>query len=764
MEYGLVVAWLAVYLAVGVAALPLAATLFPRFHDAGAAFAIPLGLAVLLFVGYFVGHLAFGWPAVLVALAVLVAASVTLGDTEAIDDRGFLEAAAVFTAAFLFLVAVRSVSPAIAPLPLSSGEKFLDYGLLRTLLRSGALPPEDMWFAGEPVQYYFGGQLLAALLTTITGTAPRFAYNLALAGAYASLVTAAYGLAGAVAAASDLPRRAAALTAAFFVGLAGNLYTAVHAAAWLVPESLAGALPGVAADAEAFGWTPEEFFYWDGTRVIEGTINEFPLFAWLNGDLHAHMLSTPFTLLAAALCYSYWRTPETELPRRRLLLLAVAPVAGLLAITNTWDFPVAAGLVFLTVAFAPSDPATLLPTTVAERIAPRTGIAEELRRDGVGLGVALAVLVVGALSVPFFWLGTASTRSVGLLPPQSDMWPLLVVHGGFLLLFVPFLVGRLSSAFDLRRPPAAAIAAGALAAGIGLWLAFGFAAAALFGPLLVAAWVLLRYRAGVGFETLLLLGGLGLVALVELAYVVEPRYQGTELERMNTVFKAYFQAWVIWAPAAGVVAASLLDNASGWRPDAAAQARLTQWGHRARQMRRVGGPAIVVLAVVAMGLYPALAVPAHFDSEPTGATGPTLDGQAYTHELYPDEAAAIEWLDDRDGQPTLVTAAPGGYTWDPEAGEGASAPASLTGIPTVLGWHHQEQYRGTEPYEARLDAVTALYEGAPDEQTVLFERYGVDYVYVGPTERTRYDLTIEDHPDLDVAFEQGSVVVYAVDG
>ena len=754
MEYGFVALWLAMYLVVGLAALPFAAALFPRFHDGGAAFAIPVGLATVGVAGYLVGHVAFGWPALLVALGLLVAASAAVGDRDRVDERAYAEAAAVFAVAFLFLVAVRSVSPAIAPLPLATGEKFLDFGLVRTTLRAGALPPEDMWFAGEHVQYYYGGHVLTALLAVFTGTPPQFAYNLALAGFYAALVTGAYGLAGAVAASHGAPRRVAAGLGAFFVGVAGNLHTAGQVAGWLFPTALLTALPGVDSDAAGLAWTPTEFSYWSASRVIDGTINEFPLFAWLNGDLHAHMMSTPFVLLAAALCYSYWQTPAEERRRRRLLLLAAAPVVGFLAVVNTWDVPIVGGLLALTVAFAPGDPSTLLPPTLADRLAGRdeeTRLARELRRDGLAVAGAGALLLVGALLVLPFWLESATTRSVGLFPSRSGLGGLLVVHGGFLLVFVPYLVGRVRERVTVRRPPRA-VAWGVIAAalGVGIWVA-GFAAVALFGPLVAAAWLVLRERVDAGFETLLMLAGFGLVLIVEFAYVVEPQYRGTDVERLNTVFKTYAQVWVLWAPAAGVALARLFDPSG-----ALASLDTPEW--------RTAGTAIGVAVLLTTGLYAGFAVPAHLEGDPVGADGPTLDGTAYTYAVYPDEAAAIDWLDAREGQPTIVTAAPGGYWWRPEEGDGASAPASLTGVPTVLGWFHEEQYRGEEPYRQRLEDVTTIYEGSTEEQARLFDRYDVEYVYVGPAERNAYDLTVEEHPDLEVAFREGDVVVYEVSG
>ncbi|MFO7925763.1 MAG: DUF2298 domain-containing protein [Halobacteriota archaeon] len=750
MEYGLVVLWLATYLVIGALALPLSAVAFRRFHDSGAAFAIPIALVTIAVVGYLVGHLTFGIPALVAGLVVLGGLSLQFGDHGRVEWRSYAEVGVVFTLAFFIMISIRAASPAIAPLPISAGEKFLDYGLLRTLLRSDALPPEDMWFAGESVQYYYGGQMLTALLTILTGTAPRFAYNLALSGFYASLVTAAYGLAGSIAADHGAPRRFAAAIGAFFVGLSGNLYTAVQVVAWLLPSTAVTAVPGIGRDSELLTWSPSSFYYWDSSRVIEGTINEFPLFAWLNGDLHAHMITTPFTLLVAGLCYSYWRTPEAQTGRRRALVLATAPVAGFLAITNTWDFPVAGGLVFLTIAFAPADPATLLPTPISIRFPARAGFREEIRRDGVSLLGAAAVLVAGGLVVAPFWLSSASTRSIGFFPSRSDLGPLLIVHGGFLLLFIPYLTHRIVADLDDRNPSrmiVAAVAVGAVVA----WLA-GFAAIGLFGPILLAAWLLLRGRTDVGFETVLLLAGLGLVLIVEFVYVVEPQQRGTGLERLNTVFKVYSQLWVLWSSAAGVIAARLVAHRVPGSANVLGSIETDQW--------RSVGTVIVGIAVVSTGLYAGLAIPAHLGGEPIGSDGATLDGEAYLDARYPGEAASIAWLDDREGQPTIVTAAPGGYQWIPEDGEGASAPASLTGVPTVLGWFHEAQYRGSEPYEVRLDDVTTIYEGDPEHQSALLDRYDVSYVYVGPAERASYELTVDEHPRLTPAFEDGDVVVY----
>ena len=120
---------------------------------------------------------------------------------------------------------------------------------------------------------------------------------------------------------------------------------------------------------------------------------------------------------------------------------------------------------------------------------------------------------------------------------------------------------------------------------------------------------------------------------------------------------------------------------------------------------RLAGTFLVAFLVLSTGLYAALALPAHFDagSRTANADGPTLDATRFVDLTHPREAAAIDWVDSRSGTPNIVTAAPAGYYWQPDEGRGASAPSSLTGVPTVAGWYHERGYRGSEVYAARVD-------------------------------------------------------------
>jgi YYY domain-containing protein len=789
MQYGLVFWWLVVYLALLAAGMILTAAALPRVADRGAGVALPAALGVVWVAVYLVGRVSIT-AGLVIGLALLIGlAALATYRGVSVERRRYAEVAVVFSLAFLVMVAIRSVDAGIHPF---TGEKFLDFGLLKSVLRADALPPEDMWFAGRPVNYYYGGHLVAAVLTRITGTEPRFAYNMALAGFYGMLVTAAYGLASSIAASRGVSRIRAGAFAAFFVGFASNPTTPARFAVWLLPDGVSTGLADVlgfelkrlAADG------PAGFHYWTASRIIDGTINEFPLFAWLNGDLHAHMMVTPFVLLAATLLFGYYRTPASNLFRRRGLLFGlVPPLGGLIAVTHTWSFPTVGGLAFLAVALAPADPASLLPERLADPfdVESRTGL--ELRRHALALAVTGVVVALAvAWSLPF-WLGTASGRSVAFLPDRSSMGELLGVHGAFAAVFVVHLLRHSVPALDEEHASKVAVMLGLSV--LVVWFGASAPALALFGPMIVVAWILLRSQADavsratgaagavagavsdggagvasgatgengstdtatrlrdtVGFETVLLVAGAGIVLIVEFAYVREQAGPG----RLNTVFKSYADVWPLWSAAAGAMLAALVENHS---PD------LALTGGRWRTALR----ALAVVLVVGTSMYGAFALSGHFSDGGAGnplahPADPTLDGLRWVEQRHPDEWQAIEYVDAREGAPNVVSA-PGRsmYQW-------SSPVASLTGVPTLVGWRHEVGYRGFGPYSARVADADEIYTGPVEERVRLLRIYDVEYVYIGSNERDQYSRSALDTFDsmagVTLVGQWGDVRLYRV--
>ena len=168
----------------------------------------------------------------------------------------------------------------------------MDLALLSATMRSTAFPPLDPWFAGETINYYYLGYSMGGALAHLAGASPAVAYNTYLATLLALLVvgvgSAAYDLAAMLGAGPRRALRAAA--GSVLVGVvAGNL--AITRA--VVTEEFRGQTgfwPGIG---------------WNASRVIERqpvdgvadkTINEFPAFSFVLGDLHPHVMALPFTV------------------------------------------------------------------------------------------------------------------------------------------------------------------------------------------------------------------------------------------------------------------------------------------------------------------------------------------------------------------------------------------------------------------------------------------------------------------------------------
>ena len=239
----------------------------------------------------------------------------------------------------------------------------------------------------------------------------------------------------------------------------------------------------------------------------------------------------------------------------------------------------------------------------------------------------------------------------------------------------------------------------------------------------------------VRFALICVFVGLLLTLSVEFVYLVD-----VFRVRMNTIFKFYFQAWVLMA---------------------IASAFAVYWLTRGRSLlRTVFLAAFWLLFAMAM-VYPVLGN----YSRAGGFLGPPrLDGTAYLAEVHPEDYAAVNWLNENvKGAPAIVEAPGSGgssYVYEGRV-------SALTGLPTLLGWAgHEGQWRGSYDIQnARDPDIETLYNSLDRETALtLLDRYGITYVYVGPVERSRYDRRgLEKFARfMDVVYDGDAVTVYRV--
>jgi YYY domain-containing protein len=783
--------WLAVVELLGVLAFPLAFTLFRRLPDCGYTLTKPLALVLASYLLWILGltqlvpNSRFTIVGIL-ALGAMIGAWMLYRRNREIrhflrrEWRVLLVAEGVFLGFFVLWLAIVSEVPAI-----NHTEKPMDFGFLNAILQSRYFPPEDPWLAGQPISYYYFGHFMMALLTKLTGLSSAVGYNIAVALVPALLGISAFGLLYNLVRLSGGNLRtglAFGLVAPGLLILIGNLEGVlefVHAQGWgsdgfwdwVGIKGLEGA---TATNPEVF--PDQTWWWWRATRVIDTlsdgqsldyTITEFPFFSFILGDLHPHVMALPFLALFLSLGLNLFVAQErlgwSWLIRHPVEPLAVALVLGALAFINTWDFPVFAvilGAVVFTKSYGdefdqnPEDGKTALSQAALN----------------TALMTAPIVIVAIALFIPFY--RDLSSQASGILPViEFSTRPFLffLVMGLFFVLGLSFLLRQLPR---LSRPaqqdaPAALLTLLMTLVPFLLW-AIIILLISLFTNGIVSG------LSEVGERFLLVLPGLAIVGLAGFSALQRARLgkepvtafpllllaaafyllAGAELffladffgNRMNTVFKVYFQSWFLLSVAG-------------------AYGLYYWWSHRqsSRLSLRLGQYAwaglVAALLVVSL-YYPVGAV-----LERTGLLNGnhilennTLDGLAYLRRSNPAEYAAIIWLRDQAPGGRIVEAVGDDYS---EYGRISAS----TGWPTVLGWKgHEHQWRGSaRAFEGREEEVAQIYRTADvDEARRLLEQYDIRYVYVGHRERSRYgaDNLSKFDDFMRTAFERDGVIIY----
>ncbi len=780
--------WLLTAEAIGLAAFPLAYYLFPRLQDRGYSVSKPLGILLIGYASWILSqaHILPNVQLSIVGLLLVMGAfSGWYVRSRLQEFLGFvrrewkviLTVEVIFLVLFIVWAVYRAYDPSI-----THTEKPMDFALLNASTMTYFGPPEDPWLSGESVSYYYFGHWMMGATTKLTGISTSISYNLALALIPALAGVGVFGLVYNLVRSETHRLRYAiigGITASVLLTLVANLegvleFMRANAMGsqgfwdWVRIDGL----DGPASEATR-GWRPDEFWWWwRSTRVIntfvdgqgiDYTIQEFPFFSFMLGDLHPHVLSIPFVVLFLAFCLNFLsgglagsntKRMGEDVPVRvwsRLRVGRFVPVVAMglslggLAFTNMWDLPIFAAL-FLGVAGL-------------RAYAVGGGGVWTLIKGTVPIGTAVIGLAF-LLFLPYH--SSFSSQFSGIHPVvEATTRPVhfFMIWALFLVAVAPFVVGvfwRTTVKEDWGRVTALSLLIGFLPYLIWAYLHLqdGGSTGDLWGrffhifplALLVSVGVysalwLAGERASVGriFAVILATLGLFLVMVPELLFVGD--LFGT---RMNTVFKFYYQAWIVLAVASGLALyfwGSLREKASGW-----ARAALNLWA------------AVFIVLLAGSLYYPAAAAASKGGLFEGGAT---LDGLVYLTQSQPGEYEAIKFIKENFGRGSTVLEAVG-----EDYSEYGRVSAS-TGLPTVLGWAgHEHQWRGSSAaFEGRKGDVARIYQTQDvEEARNLLSRYDVDYVYVGHRERARYgEAGLDKFADFaDKVFDRGGVRIYEV--
>ncbi len=560
-----------------------------------------------------------------------------------------------------------------------------------------------------------------------------------------------------------------------------------------------------------FNWWNPSRALWDGGRDQNDStkfyaITEFPLFSFWLGDMHPHVMALPFGLLAMALALQVVARPSAPtfgVNRRGWLELAlVGIVLGSLYAINSWDFPTYLLLYLLALLVLYARLGSASNHEIAEeRQLPRiwwSHLAQQALFAGVASFVMLAPFymtfrsLVGSkeplIDAPLL---SSFTRIVGFMTwSRTPLHTFLIIFGLFFLPLASFVFvhgrrlgqpvvvrerspqrvsqpARNPEALGFALRPAAPLAALDLMP----WVVVGLLAAGLIAgfPLLfllpLSAYAILLAlrlsdRPGQAFALL----GVALGSLIcfgtELFYIRDV-FEGAGA-RMNTIFKFYYQTWLIWGTLAGYALWWLVTRQP--TTDTQQPAARGQWS-------TIGTTALVVITgafLLGALVYPWLTVGKAFRESPVVG----LEGKT-PRQRTPGGAAGIQWLRENTRGSDIVLEASGqdsAAAYD-GTGQGIGGVSASTGLATVLGWPgHENQWRGGDPAvyaeiePRRLDVDTIYSTTDYLEAHALLEKYGVDYVYIGEAERSRYTQeSLDKFTQIgSVAFQQDEVVIYRV--
>ena len=588
-------------------------------------------------------------------------------------------------------------------------------------------------------------------------------------------------------------------------------------ASWIQPRSIFPLVEGTVKTAAglwavlAGGRAMPAFDFWRSTRIIgpenPTPITEFPFFTFLYGDLHPHMMAMPLAALALALALAVvWSgrgglAPEKDLARqsqglpvgdggripadgtenlahfvrawvrdRAVLAAAGGFVVGALQVTNSWDYPTY--MLLLSASF-------LLAAFFRDGRLTGRGLGDTM------LAAAAIYLVAQVLFLPFFRSYELFYAGVDPSPGRTSLQHYLVIFGFFVFCTLSALLFRLwrsrrhgialRALWDRVRGSNRATRRARLWARMvrpsPWWRSLGYMVAGLLAAaFLVAA----AHQYLIAF--LMVMGLLALLALFEkdsspermllvifvglgvaLSIGVELVAIKGDIGRMNTVFKFYLQAWLLFGAAAALGAFDLITT--------------FVLGLKGR-LKGLGRAWSVVLVVLGLSVlvYPVAATPAKLATR-FQPLAPTLDGMAYMREaVYRDQNRdirlgwdydAIRWIQANvPGSPVVLEAQVPEYRW-------GSRVSIYTGLPTVLGWtwHERQQRWGYQwMIDQRLRDIKTMFESSDTSVVVsLLKSYHVRLIYVGDLERAYYPAS--GLAKFDAMVSAGSLrILYRSDG
>lgn len=717
--------WGALFL-IGAAAFPASSAIFRRWHDRGYIFSKAVGFALVGWIVYILGMSklgSFSLLTILVSIGGVFAGGILAqmggkGDTG--DKRNWGKMAGVivveevfFYCALLFWTWIKAHEPSIQGL-----EKFMDYGFMNSILHNNIFPPVDMWYPPLPINYYYFGHLVTAVLTKLSGIELASTFNLMLATIFALCFTMSYSIGkqiGQIGHMRPMGQICVGLLTAFLVTLAGNMQTIYVFTQGYTGDAMRpfwelwwnfGELWAIGGIGEVWGKIGEgmnTYWYANATRFIPYTIHEFPSYSFVVSDVHGHVLSIPFVLLAIAILVRLFGSGGSLSAGRQGgsswgVYIFYGFLCGVLLMTNALDGPIYGGL-FVVVFFLSNWSHMSNWTNWAK----------------LGIVVISAVLV----SLPFLSHFKSFVSGIAVNCPPD----LLAERKIGPLLF--------ETVDKCQHSPLWM-----------MWLLWGFF---WFNGAALIIWGIMRKNFTRIERILIVLFGFSMILIIIPEFVYFKDIYPDHF-RSNTMFKLGYQAFIMFSIVSGYAIVRVITGN-----------KITPWKKRIFML-------LLLPQLLLVSIYPIFSVRSYFGELKTYKQ---IWGLGWLSQRYPDNFAAIQWLRQTvNGQQstvnsTIVEADGDSYT-------DYNQFSVFTGVPTIVGWAvHEWLWRGGyDAVSPRRDIVRAIYESEDLVETRrMLSDYNVRYVVVGTLEREKF-LNLAEWKFAKIGsavFRRGDTVIYGID-
>ena len=561
-------------------------------------------------------------------------------------------------------------------------EKYMDFGFMQAMMRSTTLPAQDMWYAGKPFNYYYGGQYLAVFLTKLTGTNVEVTYNLmrTMVAAFAFLLPFSLVrqmLKDKLRTGREWSFCLGGILAGMAVSMSGNLHYIIY--------GIILRLLKIKTDY----WFPSSTRYigFDSAVTGDETIHEFPSYSFVLGDLHAHVINVFLVLTVLGILYSWMKTNSGKSWRQREIGL-LGLLLGMFLFSNTWDFMIYYVVICGTLLFGN-----------LKRYSSGSFISQALKWSVIQWVELLAAAFLASL--PFhLTFENVMVQGIGIVKIHTAFYQFCVLWAFPLLVCVPFVIGILKSIGTFPEKK--------------FWSFFySIKYPDLYGLVLV-------------------LCAIGLIFIPEFVYVRDI-YEKTA-PRANTMFKLTYQAYIMFGIMMAYILVFFTVNRIK-RCNGADSTVMCKGLLRCPRLQSLTG-IIAILVLISTCGYLENAITHWFTGFPKRNAYQTLNATNYLETAISDDAAAIRWLNDNvEGQPIILEASGDSYQ------DYDNRVSAMTGLPTVLGWYvHEWLWRNDlEEENQRKEDVQTIYTSSnADQIKPLIEKYKISYLFIGSCEYEKY--------------------------